>query len=223
MIDTDTRQLRRRADGTYTSGGTNTAGERKIPCDHCGVNRKCELQPRTACNLFVPTLPFQDETGLHDVANTVRVGVAWTQRLLTNQVVALYNVKLKHVFGLALVVSTEAGPIDEILERHAHRNHLMLTTPPHTAAIILKDWQLRNYGPRIINEKTRATAIYLQRLGLEDAAAYLQGHEARRIAQGCASRTGQDHGDGERHPLHPDRAEGPGHLAGQVQVAVGGD
>ncbi|HIV77338.1 MAG TPA: hypothetical protein H9899_07420 [Candidatus Sphingomonas excrementigallinarum] len=217
MIDTDTRQLKRRDNDTYTSG----AG--KKPCDHCAVNRKCELQPRIACDLFVPTLPFQDETGLHDIANTVRVGVAWTQRLLTNQVVALYNVKLRHVFGLALVVSTEAGGIDEILDKHAHRNHLMLTTPPHEAATILKAWQRQNYGPRIINEKTRLTAIYLQRLGLEDAAAYLQGHEARRLAQGCAARAGQDHGDGERHPLHRDRAAGPGHLAGQVQVAVGGD
>ncbi|WP_375292184.1 hypothetical protein [Sphingomonas melonis] len=187
MIDTDTRQLKRRPDGTYTSG----AG--KKPCDHCAVNRKCELQPRIACDLFVPTLPFQDETGLgcrgelEGHVNTVRVGVAWTQRLLLDQVVALYNVRLKQVFGLARVKELISGGIDIILARHAHRNHLMLTTPPHDAATALKAWQRQNYGPRIIHDGAKLTAIYLQRLGLEDAAAYLQEHETLRESYAAVS------------------------------------
>lgn len=168
------------------------------------MNRACELKVRTACALFLPTLPFQDETGLDGDANTVRVGKAWMSRLLLDQVIALYNVNQKLIFGLASVTELHTGGIDQMLAEHAHRNHLMLTTPPAEAAAILKAWQRQNYGPRIINDQTRLTVIYLRRLGVEDAAAYLEGHEALRAAESRPARTGQDHGDGERHAL-PDR------------------
>lgn len=195
MIDTDTRQLKRRSDGTYTSG----AG--KKPCDHCAVNDVCQLKPRTACAIFVPALPFQDETGLDRFANTVRVGVAWTQRLLTDQVIALYNPLIKTVFGYARVRRMFSGPIAAMLDRHARHNHLMLDKPPEQAASLLHAWQLRNYGPRIVHDQTRITALYVQRLSGEDAAAYLEGHEALRAAESGTAGAGQDHGDAGGHPL----------------------
>ncbi|SFJ49743.1 hypothetical protein SAMN03159338_1570 [Sphingomonas sp. NFR04] len=202
MIDTDTRQLKRRPDDTYTSG----AG--KLPCDHCAVNDVCQLQRRTACAIFVPAIPFQDETGLNRFANTVRVGVAWTQRLRIDQVIALYDAKKQTVFGYSRVKALFAGPIAEILAVHASMNHLMQEKPSYEAARALLQWQRQNYGPRIINEKTRITAIYLQRLSVEDAETYLAGHEADRAAESGAQGAGQDHGDAQRDAL-PDRgAEG---------------
>ena len=52
VIDLDTRQLRRRDDGHYTSG----AG--KITCDHCVLRPTCPIEPLEACNQFLPAFPF---------------------------------------------------------------------------------------------------------------------------------------------------------------------
>lgn len=201
MIDTDTRQLKRDPNGLYRSGGVNKAGDRKTPCDHCAVNEFCTLRPLTSCSLFVPALPFQGRIGLDRFANTVRVGVAWTQRLQLDQVIALYDAKERMIFGYSRVKALFAGPIDEILAVHASMNHLMMELPSYEAADILHKWQKQNYGPRIIHDKTRITAIYLQRLGVEDAASYLQRHEEVRSAEGGPQGSGQDHGDREGHPL----------------------
>lgn len=156
MIDTDTRQLRRSAAGVYTGG----AG--KIPCDHCG-NQVCGLAPATACSVFLPALPFRDRTGLDHVANTVRIGKAWTTRLVMNQLVALYDASKKEIFGHSRVIAMDVGPIRPMLERHAHANHLLLGTDRAAAPETLYQWQIRNYGPRIVNEDTTITAIYLLR------------------------------------------------------------
>jgi hypothetical protein len=139
------------------------------------------------CNKFLPVIPFVDEIGLDSFANTVRVGVAWSRRLHLRQVVGLYNSKSRQIFGLAHVVSLHVGPIDDILAAHAHMNHIMLEQPVEEAPALLKEWQLRNYGPRIINESTRLTAIYLQREPVEDVAARLREYEALRFAEDCAA------------------------------------
>ena len=192
MIDTDTRQLKRNPDGTYRSGGG------KIPCDHCGHTADCPIKPRATCSVFMPALPFQDETGLRKVANTVRVGVAWTTRLIPGQIIALYNAKTKVIFGHSRVVGLHAGPIDEMLAQHAHANHLMLDHTSEDAAATLHAWQRQNYGPRIIHEKTRITAIYLVRELGAIASPDFRGEEARRLAEGGTAGPGQDIRNGER-------------------------
>lgn len=185
-IDTDTRQLRRGADGLYRSGGG------KKPCDHCGWNLDCPLKPLTACSLFLPALPFTDETGLQKVANTVRVGVAWTQRLKAGQAVALYNTKTKIIFGHAAVLSTAHGKIHDVLRDHAAANHLMLDNHPDEAPDTLFAWQRQNYGPRIIHDETNLTAIYLLRLRRPPDAPDFQGDEARRSVEGGAAGPGKN-------------------------------
>ena len=202
MINTDTRQLKKNDLGEFRSG----AG--KIVCDHCGFIQICAVRPRDLCKQFLPVIPFVDEIGLGDFANTVRVGVAWSKRLQTNQMVALYNSKRQEIFGLARVINLVAGPIDEILARHAHMNHIMLEQPREDAPDLLKKWQLRNYGPRIINEDTRITTIYLQREPVADVAARLREYEALRFIEDRAAGSGQDNGDGSGHALPDRRAEG---------------
>jgi hypothetical protein len=192
-IDTDTRQLKLGADGLYRSGGG------KLPCDHCGWKIDCPLQPLKACSLFLPTIPFTDETGLRKVANTVRVGVAWTQRLKPGQAVALYNSKAKEIFGHATVLSTHSGGIGPMLKEHAHANHLMLDTPPNEAPHDLWLWQRQNYGPRIIHNDTKITAIYLLRLREPPASPNFQGDEARRSVESGATSSRQNPGDGDRN------------------------
>lgn len=188
-IDTDTRQLRRGVDGLYRSGGG------KIPCDHCGLKIDCPLKPLTACSLFMPALPFTDQVGLRKVANTIRVGVAWTNRLTLGQTVALYNPKAKEIFGHAAVLSTSHGRIDQMLHDHAHANHLMLDHPPEQAPTTLRAWQRQQYGPRIIHDETNLTAIYLLRLNKPPPSPDFQGDEARRSVESGAPRSGEDPGD----------------------------
>lgn len=189
MIDTDTRQLKRNAEGLYRSGGG------KIPCDHCGRTIDCPLKPRDACEFFLPAIPFADETGLRKIANTVRIGVAWTQRLDVGQVVALYNVKQKDIFGHARIVGMARGRIMPMLKVHAHANHLMLDLPPEKAADKLFAWLRQNYGPRIVHEETSITALYLLRLYEPPLAPNFEGHEALRSAEGGTAGAGEDTGD----------------------------
>jgi len=186
MIDTDTRQLKRDPDGKYRSGGG------KIPCDHCARTVDCPLKPLATCEFFMPALPFNDETGLRKIANTIRVGVAWTQRLDIGQVIALYNVKHRALFGHSRVVGMARGLIKPMLDVHAHANHLMLDTPPEKAASQLYDWLRQQYGPRIINPDTKITAIYLLRLYKPPAAPDFTGHEAHRPVESGAEGSGQD-------------------------------
>ena len=157
MIDTDTRQLRRTAEGHYVSG----AG--KIPCDHCGLVLECGMAPMSSCSVFMPTIPFVGQVGMNRLFNTIRVGKAWTQRLDPNQTIALYEVKEKRIFGHARVIGHACGNIEAMLKDHAQANHLMLDTPPAEAPAILHSWLRQNYGPRIITDQTNLTAIYLLR------------------------------------------------------------
>ncbi len=157
MINTDTRQLRRNAEGYYTSG----AG--RLPCDHCGHSAVCNEGPVDACREFMPALPFVDDTGLGHVSNTIRIGQAWVDRLRVGQIVALYNTKSKEIFGHSRVLHTVSGHIVPMLEEHAHANHIMLDTPRDEAGADLLRWLRGNYGPHIVNTRTKLTAIYLLR------------------------------------------------------------
>lgn len=189
MIDTDTRQLRRNTEGFYTSG----AG--KVPCDHCAWSVDCSFKPVKACKAMMPAIPFTDEIGLRKIANTVRIGVAWTQRLKPLQIVALYNSKERVVFGYARVVGLFCGNIEGMLDTHAHANHIMLDRAPDRAPSELQAWLLRNYGPHIVHERTNLTAIYLLRERVSPTPPDLTGHEAYRPLEGGAPSPGQDPGD----------------------------
>ena len=54
---------------------------------------------------MVPPLAFQNDVGLSHIANTFRVGVSWSKRLLEWDQVALVSSRTKQVFGHARVVT----------------------------------------------------------------------------------------------------------------------
>jgi hypothetical protein len=173
-LDTDTRQVRRDAAGFYRSG----AG--KNICDHCGHRNVCANVDQTnSCPDYLPALPFIDDVGFATdrPANTMRVGRAWTERLDEGQIIALYDTKLKVIFGYAAVQKLYVGPIVEMLKAHASNNHIMLTTPKRRAPAELGAWMLQNYGPHIIHERTTLTAIYLLRVDRAPPAPDLEGME----------------------------------------------
>lgn len=187
-IDTDTRQVRRDAAGFYRSG----AG--KNICDHCGHRSVCANVDQTnSCADYLPALPFVGDVGFEPgrVANTMRVGRAWTERLDEGQTVALYDTKLKEIFGYAEVHGLFAGPIVEMLQAHASDNHIMLTTHPFKAPTELGAWMRQNYGPQIIHDRTTLTAIYLLRTHGTPPAPHLQRLEADGPGEGGAAGPGQ--------------------------------
>lgn len=187
VLDTDTRTLRRDKEGFYTVGADKTL------CNLCGWLSMCQgrLLQHNKCWSFMPALSFQDEVGLLKVSNTMRVGRAWTQRLTPPQTVALYNVKAKVIFGYADVLSMDDGNIVTMLKAHAHANHTMLDTPNEEAPTKLGAWMKQNYGPRIINEGTALTAIYLLRLRQPPTPPYFQGVEAHGSGEGGPEGSGQ--------------------------------
>lgn len=163
MINTDTRLLRRTDNGFISGAG-------KIPCDHCGLIQYCPEKPRIVCQEFMPALPFSDSAGMEKIFNTVRLGKAWCDRLRIGEKVALYHTIEKRMFGIATVLGTVSGPIQQVLRTHAHANHLMLDKDPADAAVQLYAWQLRNYGPRIVHPRATLSAIYLLRDSVKDFA-----------------------------------------------------
>jgi len=110
---------------------------------------------------MIPAFGFMNEVGLDRISNTMRVGKAWSERLVTGDRVGLYNVKRKEMFGSATILSVFTGPIVPMLIKHAHANHTMLDTPRAEAAEMLLRWMRQNYGPRLINKQTHLTAVYL--------------------------------------------------------------
>jgi len=158
-INTNTRPLRRMPDLSWSAGSQHS------PCEYCALQSSCAAfaQQPASCNVTVPALSFQDETGLSHLANTFRVGSAWVDRLRVGDRVGLYNTKTETVFGYSRVIHVDGGGIGRILRDHAHANHLMLGTLIADAARELATWLRRNYGPRIINPQSKLTAIYLLR------------------------------------------------------------
>lgn len=173
VINTNTRPLRRLPDLQWSGGSRHSV------CEYCSVQDNCSavIDRPSVCNDTVPALSFQDETGLDDFANTVRMGLAWRDRLRKGDRVGLYNVKTQTVFGYARVTLVEGGRLGPMLHAHAAKNHLMLERP-QTAARELCEWLRRNYGPKIVNPQSNLTAIYLQREPQQAAQADPEGQPA---------------------------------------------
>lgn len=158
MEKNDTRHLKRSASGHYRSGGG------QIICDICAFKPDCAITPLHECSFFLPSLGFNDRTGMEVLFNTIRVGKAWPERIQVGQTIGLWCPDEKAVFGHANVVNMFTGPIAEILKKHAGANHLYLGTASFPqAARQLYAWLRQQYGPRIINGDTTLTAIYLLR------------------------------------------------------------
>ena len=176
--------MRKSPAGSYRSGGG------KLICDHCGYNKICSQAPISECDKFLPALPFNDISGTQKIFNTVRIGKAWSERLSIGQNIALYDVNSLKIFGFASVLNIFTGQIEEILKRHAHANHLMLAEMPEEAESILYQWMRQQYGPRIVHDQAKLTAIYLLREHISPSPPYFGGHEANGSSESSAADQG---------------------------------
>lgn len=176
---TDTRFLKRDEQGFYYVGGS------KSPCNLCAIADACPIEGVMKCSRMVPAFGFVSDVGLDDVSNTIRIGTAWAYRLQIGQYVALHSPK-EGVFGYARVIHVATGNIDQMLKDHAHANHTMFDTPVEEAPQQLGRWLSQNYGPRIVNETTTLTAIYIVRDHGKDAAQIYARQEEDWAAQSGA-------------------------------------
>lgn len=157
----------KRVNGQYESS--------QILCPDCGRRIGCSLQAskltewqrarRKTCHVFQIKIGFRPPTvGVGGIFNTFRIGKAWSGRLIEGDVVALEDTVSEAVFGLARVVKVLLGPKADMEATHASANHNLVgeRLTPNEAAQWLKKRLLKRYGPRIYNDATEHSVIYLE-------------------------------------------------------------
>lgn len=153
MIDSNTRYLQFK-DGLYHNGGA------RLPCDSCAIHDVCTLR-RERCDMMVPTISFANIEGTQSVFNTLRLGKAWSQRLAPGQIVGIHDLSTNEITGYADVLQLYCGNFEDMMKTHAHANHLMLGYDIETAQEQMTTWFRKQYGPSVVKEITKITAVYL--------------------------------------------------------------
>lgn len=108
---------------------------------------------------FVPPL-----TGFEGEFNTIRLGVAWTKKLKSGDVVYLQDSKNKIIFAKAEVIGIEQDSLGQICLYHAKNNHSELGQRDGNHAARVYSLMVKLLGPHIVNHTKKACAIYLRRI-----------------------------------------------------------
>lgn len=120
------------------------------------------------CHKYQPIMTFRPPLGnCDDLFNTFRLGGAWYNRVSVGTIVGLYDTKADSFFGKAEVVDVQHGDLEEMCDKYAHDNHLMLDDDPVCAGFKLYEAIEKVYG-HILQRQTlpKCTVVYLQRLGV---------------------------------------------------------
>lgn len=169
---TDTRKLKRTADGYFTTRRIHDIDkDDDTLCGYCGRNA-CPLLATLAgktlvnvkaCREFIPILSFSVLTGLHEpIFNTIRLGLAWPKRLDVGDRVRVMDTKNGAFLRVMRVKEFATGSLGEIVTHHAHRNHALIASDaPDKPAEMMR--VLRGaYGSTYTHTGRSATAIYLE-------------------------------------------------------------
>lgn len=166
-MKTNTRVIRIR-DGALGLGPKPTNDGETI-CEYCAAVPFCKL-PKTAvyCSSYIPPLLFTNPVGLEGAFSTLRLGMAWFNRLAIAKVVSLYNPKTEELIGLARVTDVIGGNLSDLIDITATTNHSLLgLDAPDKAARLTKI--IRNhYGSNFAAPDRNATAIYCERINGEE-------------------------------------------------------
>jgi len=116
----------------------------------------------THCSMHQPIIAFNKSAlnGLKGDFNTFRPGVAWERRLKEKQVIGLLNSSTGKLICKVSVIAIECGDLDDMIEKHAKTNHLILDDPSKD----LRKLMTRMYGPQIINNDAKITVISMRRM-----------------------------------------------------------
>lgn len=174
--DTNTRQIKRTAEGLFTVEGLGELAKEKSLCAYCG-RKRCSIRASIrkmsseeivpsirACGEFVPVLAFSILKGLNlDAWNTIRVGQAWAKRLEPGMNVAIADMLNRKIVRHMTVVETYTDTIDRLCSDHAINNHAILADGlTHGEAPGMMRQILRNaYGSNFAAPDRTGTVIYL--------------------------------------------------------------
>ena len=181
MIDTNLRSLKRfnlPTGSRYTLLPDSQRKNSRHLCTKCGIPR-CDLRDDraigskvyghqaklevTECMDFHPPIGFQSTAGLVDGCNTLRLGDVWKKRVQKGDYIGLVNVATGELFGDATVLKVATGSKDDVLKRHAFKNHLAIDKGLGRARATEALTKLLPsiYGNLIYNNASKLTAIYL--------------------------------------------------------------
>lgn len=172
-------------ESVFTTKNVKCATESLNLCDYCANSQpfekfeKCWVydevsikgfvklgikQEISYCIMHQPVIGFMPPlSGFESNFNTVRPGSSWHSRLRKGAIIGLLDVKKNELFGKAQVVDVDKGNIINMLDKHAHANHLMRQYTSGQDKKLLK-LLIRIYGPRIINDDSVVSVINLRRV-----------------------------------------------------------
>lgn len=156
MISPNLRFLKLRDDGYYMRNGL---------CGACGNYESCSIKSSKTqvCTDYQPVIHFKSLAGTEEGFNTFRLGAAWSRRVTPGQKIGLLDaagVKQSD----AEVVAVHCGPRQDMIDQHAHLNHLMLAKQPEDSAAELARILRNLYGANYLARAEVLTVIYLRRL-----------------------------------------------------------
>jgi len=175
--DTNLRRLKL-VDGLYTMETASHRSRSVALCNHCGALTTCPIRADLKrhniengvtvtvkeCPVFMPTLTFRKPLlGLESRFNTFRLGGAAHGRLNIGTVVSLRDATDSEEIGRAIVERLYVGDLDEMLEKHAKNNHMLLTQSSDNPAETLRDILNKSYGPMLVRQAKRVSVIYMLR------------------------------------------------------------
>lgn len=171
-------------------------------CSHCGktLDNSCAIWKFTefsehnsgvqvrvsACPYYEPVLSFAPPLeGFDGMFTTFRVGASWENRVMTGQIVTLYDTKEKKAFIKARVSWVRSGPMGEMLKEYAHLNHSQKHNPDKAGASDRLRLRLRKlYGPRTLGDDSRTVTVIclgkISKVDIEEAGAAVSLATSRR-------------------------------------------
>lgn len=174
MIVKETKlvSLKRLKGGVFTVDKASDSG--RTLCDYCAT-ACCDVRAMldetaargtitltSSCISYQPPLLFQNQHGLFDGSNTLRLGSAWYKRVKKGDWIGLVDARSKEVFGEAKIGRVVCGTRDEIIAKHSRKNHLYFQDDigKMEAAIKMRKLLPAIYGNLIFKNATTATVIY---------------------------------------------------------------
>lgn len=162
-MKTNTRVIRIRGDILGIGPTAERNGEKL--CEYCAAFSFCEYEKKAvACAKFIPPLLFTNPVGLEGAFSTLRLGMAWNDRLAIAKVVSLYNPKAEELIGFARVTDVIAGNLGDLIEVTAHTNHTFLGSDIADKPTALRRVIRNHYGSNFAADDRNATAIYCERI-----------------------------------------------------------
>lgn len=159
FLSVKTNALRRFPSNDFTL--TCSSNENAL-CDACAASDACsQRNTKKRCSDFIPVLRFAVNANLYSGPyNTIRIGKAWSDRLQTGQRVGIWDDVERRLTFAIVEASFWGEDKQEILNQHAHHNHIGMTLEDPVAQ--LPGVLMNCYGKGFYAKSWGLSAIYLR-------------------------------------------------------------